>query len=69
MVVDVCELPLVGELLLVDGVVAVWPVLPVVPVLLDGVLWATTQVAHSNRTDNNVVRAFMSKPPRNFVSK
>jgi len=58
-VVDVCEFPLVCELL-ADGVVAVWPVLPVESVLLGDVLWATTQVAHSRRTDNNVVRVLIS---------
>ena len=59
MVVDVCEFPLVCEPL-VDGMVAVWPVLPVESVLFGDVLWATTQLAHSRRTDNNnVVRVFM----------
>jgi hypothetical protein len=51
-------LPLVCELL-VDGVVVVWPVLPVESVLLGDVLWATTQVPHSRRTDNKVVRVLI----------
>lgn len=55
--VDVWELPLLVELPL-DGDVAVWPVLGEL-VLLGDVLWATTQVPHSRRTDNNVVRAFI----------
>jgi hypothetical protein len=59
-VVDVCEFPLVSELP-VEGIVPVWPVLPVEFVLLGEVLWAATQVAHSRRTDNNVVRAFIDR--------
>jgi hypothetical protein len=62
-VVDVCEFPLVCELL-ADGVVAAWPVLPVETVLLGDVLWATTQVAHSRRADNNVVRNFIMQSLR-----
>ena len=56
--VEVWLFPLVCELL-VDGVVVVWPVLPVESVLLGDVLWATTQVPHSRRTDNKVVRVLI----------
>lgn len=66
-VVEVWEFPLVCELLL-DGVVAVWPALPVESVLLGDVLWATTQVAHSRRTDNNVVRVFIMECLRGSMS-
>jgi hypothetical protein len=63
-VVVVCEFPACE--LPVDGVVVDWPVLTVEFVLPgDVVLWATTQVAHSRRTDNKVVCAFiMLEPPR-----
>jgi hypothetical protein len=59
-VVDVCEFPLVSELP-VEGIVLVWPVVPVGFVPLGEVLWAVTQVTHSRRTDNNVVRAFIDR--------
>jgi hypothetical protein len=62
-VVDVCEFPLVCEVP-VDGVVTVWSVLPVEFVLVGGVLWAVTQVAHSRRTKNSVVRAFIDRTSR-----
>ena len=58
--VDVCEFPLVCEVP-VAGVVTVWSVLPVEFVLVGGVLWAVTQVAHSRRTENSVVRAFIDR--------